>query len=493
MEKAEARAKTLWGRVSPRLKTLRGKATLQMKFSLSYILVIAAVLLLLNSYPLLVSQNLMVKSSQNNLRSAAKVIESALMGLEKLTKENVATALEGLDESGADRIMVMDSAARVMYDTRDGGNAVGKYALYSVVTVALRGDDASYCRYDGTAFLSRVATPVVYHNQVVGAVYAYSYDTEQAGLLEAFRHNLLIISLMIALLVAGLSIVLSRMLTRQIGGLLQAIRNVREGAYSHRADASGTDEIAQIAAEFNSLTDRLQTTESARRRFVSDASHELKTPLAGIRLLTDSILQTEGMDEETTKEFVTDIGREAERLSRITENLLRLTRLDSGVVQQPYPVAVGPVLERVERMLNMVAAEKGVTISGQAAEDAVALATDDDVHQILYNLMENAIKYSAAENGFVRAEARVEDGRVVVTVTDNGIGIPDEDLLHVFDRFYRVDKMRSREVGGTGLGLSIVKDTVENRGGTITAGHGPEGVGTVFTVTLPLAERGEEA
>ena len=493
MEKAEARARSLWGRVSPRLKTLRGKATLQMKFSLSYILVIAAVLILLNSYPLLVSQNLMVKSSQNNLRSAAKVIESALMGLEKLTKENVATALEGLDESGADRIMVTDSAARVLYDTRDGGNAVGKYALYSVVTVALRGDDASYCNYDGTAFLCRVATPVVYHNQIVGAVYVYSYDTEQAGLLEAFRHNLLIISLMIALLVAGLSIVLSRMLTRQISGLLQAIRNVREGAYSHRADASGTDEIAQIAAEFNSLTDRLQTTENARRRFVSDASHELKTPLAGIRLLTDSILQTEGMDEETTKEFVTDIGREAERLSRITENLLRLTRLDSGVVQQPYPVAVGPVLERVERMLNMVAAEKGVTISGQASEDAVALATDDDVHQVLYNLMENGIKYSAQENGFVRAEARAEDGRVVITVTDNGIGSPDEDLPHVFDRFYRVDKMRSREVGGTGLGLSIVKDTIENRGGTITAGHGPEGVGTVFTVTLPLAERGEEA
>ncbi len=492
-EKPQGRAQQLWARVSPRLKTLRGKATLQMKFSLSYILVIAAVLILLNSYPLLVSQNLMVKSSQNNLRSAAKVIESALMGLEKLTKENVATALEGLDESSADRVMVTDAAGRVLYDTRDGGNAVGKYALYSVVTVALRGDDASYCRYDGTAFLSRVATPVVYHNQIVGAVYAYSYDTEQAGLLEAFRHNLLIISLMIALLVAGLSIVLSRMLTRQISGLLQAIRNVREGAYSHRADASGTDEIAQIAAEFNSLTDRLQTTENARRRFVSDASHELKTPLAGIRLLTDSILQTEGMDEETTKEFVTDIGREAERLSRITENLLRLTRLDSGVVQQPYPVAVGPVLERVERMLNMVAAEKGVTISGQTAEDAVALATDDDVHQILYNLMENAIKYSAAENGFVRAEARAEDGRVVITVTDNGIGIPDEDLPHVFDRFYRVDKMRSREVGGTGLGLSIVKDTVENRGGTITAGHGPEGVGTVFTVTLPLAERGDEA
>ena len=487
MEKAEARARSLWGRVSPWLKTLRGKATLQMKFSLSYILVIAAVLLLLNSYPLLVSQNLMVKSSQNNLRSAAKVIESALMGLEKLTKENVATALEGLDESGADRIMVMDSTARVMYDTRDGGNAVGKYALYSVVTVALRGDDASYCRYDGTAFLSRVATPVVYHNQVVGAVYAYSYDTEQAGLLEAFRHNLLIISLMIALLVAGLSIVLSRMLTRQIGGLLQAIRNVREGAYSHRADASGTDEIAQIAAEFNSLTDRLQTTENARRRFVSDASHELKTPLAGIRLLTDSILQTGDMDADTTREFVGDIGREAERLTRITENLLRLTRLDSGAVPPVTPVPVAPVLERVARMLAVLAREKNVTLSYEAEPQAVALATEDDVHQILYNLMDNGIKYSGTD-GFVHAAAATDGDWVVLTVEDNGIGIPEDDLPHIFERFYRVDKMRSRAIGGTGLGLSIVKDTVENRGGSITAAA-RQGGGTVFTVRLPRAAK----
>ena len=418
----------MWQRLGLGIRKLRGKATLQLKFSLSYILVIAAVLILLNSYPLLVSQNMMVASNQNNLKSTAKVIESAMIGLEKLTVENVQAALEGLDESGAARIMVTNSAGLVLYDTRQGSNAVGEYALYSVVAVALRGQDASYCSYDGTAFLSRVATPVVYHNQIVGAVYAYDYDTEQSELLEAFRHNLLIISLLIALLVAGLSIVLSQMLTRQISGLLQAIRKVREGAYSHRADASGTDEIAQIAAEFNSLTDRLQTTENARRRFVSDASHELKTPLAGIRLLTDSILQTDHMDEETTKEFVTDIGREAERLSRITENLLRLTRLDSGVVQQPYPVAVRPVLERVERMLTMVAQEKGVTISGAADEDAVALATDDDVHQILYNLMENAIKYSAAEDGFVRAEAHVDGDKVVLTVSDNGIGMDADEL-----------------------------------------------------------------
>ena len=129
-----------------------------------------------------------------------------------------------------------------------------------------------------------------------------------------------------------LSILLSRMLTRKISALLTAIRKVREGAYEHRTHISGRDEIAQIGEEFNSLTDRLQTTETLRRRFVSDASHELKTPLAAIRLLTDSILQTDQMDMETVRDFVTDIGSEAERLSRITEDLLRLTRLDSDLL-----------------------------------------------------------------------------------------------------------------------------------------------------------------
>ena len=324
----------------------------------------------------------------------------------------------------------------------------------------------------------------------MGAVYAYEYDTEQADILKSFQSNLMKISVLIALGVILLSILLSRVLTAQITDLLSAIRKVREGAYSHRAAVKGSDEIGQIAAEFNSLTDRLQTTEDARRRFVSDASHELKTPLAGIRLLTDSILQTGDIDPDTTREFVGDIGREAERLTRITENLLRLTRLDSGAVQPVAPVKVAPVLERVARMLAILAREKNVTLTYEAAENTVALATEDDVHQILYNLMDNGIKYSGTD-GFVHAAARVEDDWVVMTVEDNGIGIPEDDLPHIFERFYRVDKMRSRAIGGTGLGLSIVKDTVESRGGRITAAARESG-GTVFTVRLPRAQEGGE-
>ena len=406
---------------------------------------------------------------------------------EELTVENVQAALEGLDESGAARIMVTNSAGLVLYDTRQGSNAVGEYALYSVVAVALRGQDASYCKYDGTAFLSRVATPVVYHNQIVGAVYAYDYDTEQAALLESFQSNLMTISIMIALLVAGLSIMLSRMLTRQISGLLQAIRNVREGAYSHRADASGTDEIAQIAAEFNSLTDRLQTTENARRRFVSDASHELKTPLAGIRLLSDSILQTEDIDAATVREFVGDIVQETDRLTRITENLLRLTRLDSGIVEPAQSVAVAPVIERVVRMLRLVADEKRVELTYLVEREQSVRAGVDDLHQIIYNLTENAIKYNRP-GGFVRVTLGGTEDECVLRVEDNGIGIPEEDMPRVFDRFYRVDKMRSRAAGGTGLGLSIVADTVRRRGGSIAV-SARAGGGTCFTVQLPAVRR----
>lgn len=449
-------------------------------------------LILLNTYPLLESQNLVFRSKVTAMAGSVKVIESALSGLEDLTPENVSQALTVVEETGVSRILVTDTAGRVLYDSRETGSAVGLYAFYTEIFQALRGQNAYYCSYDGDAFLSRGASPVVYHNQTVGAIYAYEYDTEQAELFKSLQSNIARISGVVAVFVIVLSLLLSRMLTGRISELLQAIRHVREGAYSHRAEVKGSDEIAQITAEFNSLTDRLQTTENARRRFVSDASHELKTPLAGIRLLTDSILQTENMDAETIHEFVGDIGQEAERLSRITEDLLRLTRLDSGALEQGAAVAVAPVLERVQRMLRMVAEEKGVALSYQADDRAVVMATEDDIHQILYNIMENGIKYSA-NGGFVRTDVTVEGQAVVIRVEDNGVGIPDEDLSHVFERFYRVDKARSRAVGGTGLGLSIVRDTVLRREGTIEARHREGGPGTVFIVRLPLAEGGGEA
>ena len=221
---------------------------------------------------------------------------------------------------------------------------------------------------------------------------------------------------------------------------------------------------------------------------MSDASHELKTPLAAIRLLTDSILQTDNIDPETTREFVMDIGQEAERLSRITEDLLRLTRLDSGVLEPPTVVDVLPVLEQVMRMMSLIAQEKGVDLTYDAAEGCRVLATKDEIHQVIYNLVDNAVKYSA-EGGFVQVSLGMEGNKVVLSVEDNGTGIPEADLPRIFERFYRVDKARSRAAGGTGLGLSIVRDTVKQRGGTVEAANRPDG-GAVFTVRWPWVEGG---
>ena len=160
-----------------------------------------------------------------------------------------------------------------------------------------------------------------------------------------------------------------------------------------------------------------------------------------------------------------------------------------ALIRDQGGVAAGSVSKKTS---YVVAGEKAVTLSQQGEEGVAVLATGDDVHQILYNLIENGIKYSA-RGGFVHTGVTVEGKMAVIRVTDHGVGIPDEDLEHVFDRFYRVDKARSRAVGGTGLGLSIVRDTVQRRGGSVEAAHRAEGPGSVFTVRLPLAEGGDKA
>ena len=451
--------------------------------------ILLIVLVLMNTYPLLVSEDLVFRAKHTALQASASAINTAVAGLEELTEENVAQAMEAVEIDGVSRAVVTDENGLALYDTREVGSAAGYYVFYTELVQALRGYSAVYSVYEEGAFRSSAAQPVLYRNQIIGAVYVYDYDTQQASLLKDLQNNLMRISVGIAILVVCVSLAFSRGLTRRLDSLLTAIRGVREGAYNQRAVLSGHDEYTQIAGEFNDLVDRLQETENARRRFVSDASHELKTPLAAIRLLTDSILQNENIDGATVREFVSDIGQEAERLSRITEDLLRLTRLDSGVAEMPERVEISPVLERVVKMLRPVADEKDVSIVTVCSDGAAAAATPGEIHQILYNLMENAVKYNR-RGGFVRVSVDMGEETATITVEDNGIGIPAEDLPRVFERFYRVDKARSRAAGGTGLGLSIVRDTVSRRGGVVRA-EGAPGGGTRFIVTLPC-RLGEE-
>ena len=469
---------------SQKYKKIPFFASLQVKYASSYLVIFAVVLVLLNTYPILASQDLLFGSKRDALKSQAAVVGSALMELETLSAEQVERVMTLLNITGLERVLVTDPAGLILYDSAQPEQTQDyQYALLQEVVLALRGYDVFHSAYENQRFISTAASPIIYRGMTIGAIYLYESDQTQGELLLALQQNLRTISVIIAVVTLLMSAFFSRMLTARITALLRAIRIVGEGEYGHRLQPVGRDEMAQLAGEFNQLTDRLQTTEEVRRRFVSDASHELKTPLASIRLLADSILQTDEMDPAMVREFVGDIGSEAERLTRITEHLLALTRLDSLPAGEEWAVDVSQVVERTVALLQPVADAAGVTVEKSLKPGCAVLCTEDDLSQICYNLVENAIKYNY-NGGKVFVSVYRDGDQVLLEVGDTGVGIPEEDLPKVFNRFYRVDKARSRAAGGTGLGLSIVRDTVRRHGGWVTARpRSPEG--SLFTVGFP--------
>jgi signal transduction histidine kinase len=285
------------------------------------------------------------------------------------------------------------------------------------------------------------------------------------------------------------SITFSSRFSQRLKRIRSSMRIIRNGDYSHKVKVGGRDELTLLGREFNELTERLHTSESKRRQFVSDASHELKTPLASIKLLSDSILQND-MDMPTVREFVEDIGNEAERLNRLSTKLLSLSKIDSQEELSCEIVNIEPTVDRVIRMLSTIAEENHITITKDIHCDSPILIQEDDLYEIAFNLAENAIKYNTPGGKLTIALLR-DDDNAILKITDTGVGIPPDAIGHIFERFYRVDKARSRKSGGSGLGLAIVRNMVERNQGTITV-QSAETIGTTFTVTFPTFDTAEE-
>lgn len=477
-------------------------SSLQMKYAVSYLTVFLIVVVLLNTYPLIASQDLLFNSELDSLKNQATVMSSALMELESLSSDQVVRVMNMLDDSGADQVLVTDPAGMILYDsTVDSGEKDAaqrareegpvRYALKQEIVRALQGSDVFCAKYENAKLYSVGAMPIVYRGMIIGCIYIGDVDEGQGTLLDSLQKNLRNISIGISVVAVLISTLFSKVLTSRIGALLSAIQIVGEGEYGHRLQDEGQDEMALLAREFNNLTDRLQTTEEVRRRFVADASHELKTPLASIQLLSDSILESDQMEPELVREFVSDIGAEAQRLTHITEHLLTLSKLDSLPAARVEPVDVTAVLDRVCASLRPVAEQADVGLEWGGKPGCAIPCTGDELYQVIYNLVENAIKYNVP-GGVVRAKVTAQDDQILLEVRDTGIGIPQEDITKVFNRFYRVDKARSRAKGGTGLGLSIVRDCVRRYGGWVTAAaNSPQG--SVFTVGFPRYVPEQEA
>jgi two-component system phosphate regulon sensor histidine kinase PhoR len=241
-------------------------------------------------------------------------------------------------------------------------------------------------------------------------------------------------------------------------------------------------------AIFHDITD-LERLEQVRKDFVANVSHELRTPLAGIIGYADTLLDGGLEDVENRKRFVEIIRANAVRLGSIAADLLVLSELESGTEpQEPEIISVSGVLEAVLLTVEAEARAREVRLVREEMQDVQVAGSRLRLEQALLNLLANAIKFNRP-GGEVRVRVTVNpDGRVAIILADTGVGIPSEDLPRIFERFYRVDKARSRQVGGTGLGLSIVKHVVERMNGTIGV-ESQLGKGSTFTVLLPVVKR----
>ena len=446
----------------------------------SFIAMLLAVLLvMLNVFPYVSTRDAVYQEKERAMESQASTLASALTGLERPDEENVAEVLRLLDMQGFERVTIANVDGYAVYDS-DG---TGGEEVEPDLLTALEGKTVFRSVFRDGSFLSSYAIPIASARDITGAVFLRENDAERGQILRELKLQIRVLSIVIALAALVMAALYGTTVLGKLKQLSNAIRIVSGGNYKYRMEVQGKDELAELGREFNALTAYLEDTERQRRRFVSDASHELKTPLASIRLLSDSIVQTENMDVETMREFVSDIGNEAERLQHMTEDLLSLSRMDDDIKIVPEPVDVKKSVLDAMALLRPVAAEKQVALHSDLDDGCIVLATKDNMHHIVFNLLENAVKYNFPE-GSVTASLHAADGSVQLTVADTGVGIPEDERYNIFGRFYRIDKARSREAGGSGLGLSIVHDAVKAHGGTIQVGAN-EPHGSVFIVTFP--------
>ena len=446
----------------------------------SFIAMLLAVLLvMLNVFPYVSTRDAVYQEKEKAMESQASTLASALTGLEQPDEENVAEVLRLLDMQGFERVTIANVDGYAVYDS-DG---TGGEEVEPDLLTALEGKTVFRSVFRDGSFLSSYAIPIASARDITGAVFLRENDAERGQILRELKLQIRVLSIVIALAALVMAALYGTTVLGKLKQLSNAIRIVSGGNYKYRMEVQGKDELAELGREFNALTAYLEDTERQRRRFVSDASHELKTPLASIRLLSDSIVQTENMDVETMREFVSDIGNEAERLQHMTEDLLSLSRMDDDIKIVPEPVDVKKSVLDAMALLRPVAAEKQVALHSDLDDGCIVLATKDNMHHIVFNLLENAVKYNFPE-GSVTASLHAADGSVQLTVADTGVGIPEDERYNIFGRFYRIDQARSREAGGSGLGLSIVHDAVKAHGGTIQVGAN-EPHGSVFIVTFP--------
>lgn len=399
-------------------------------------------------------------------------------GNETLTGEltQLATLYDG-------RILIIDQSFHIMVDTY--ALEQGRTMLAEEVIKCFKGESTNH--YVSGRFIE-MTVPILSSSEdknIIGVILA-SASTDSLNVRRDNLKNLMEIWLVAGgLCVLVLAVILSSWLVKPLRYMNKFIGDLVEGALDGDLDIHDCTETENISNTFNSLLAKLRLMEESRQEFVSNVSHELKTPLASMKVLADSLLVQEDAPVELYQEFMQDIAEEIDRENTIISDLLTLVKTDRKVTDLNVAATdVNEFLEQILKRLRPIAEQANIEMVFESNRSVSAEIDTTRLSLAFSNLVENAIKYNR-ENGWVRVSLDADHKFFYVKVSDSGMGIPQDSLDYIFERFYRVDKSHSREIGGTGLGLAITKSAVVAHRGAIRVQSEME-QGTTFTVRIPL-------
>lgn len=428
-----------------------------------------------------------IKSSE--ILSQAKILANQIVSSDYLsgvdTSDIINAELDQLSNIYDGRVMIIDNSFHIVKDTYHLDEQ--KTIISQEVIESYHGQEIS--KYDSQNRYIEMTIPLTDVNdadkRVVG-VMLMSVSTDNVELnLGYLRNNAFVIEMICGFIIIFFGVIVATKLVKPFHHMSKSIEEIQTGYGDDSLAINDYTETIQICEKFNEMLGRMKVLDDSRQEFVSNVSHELKTPLTSMKVLADSLNSMEDVPNELYKEFMEDIGNEIERETKIINDLLSLVKMDKSAADLNVTnVNVNELLEQIMKRLRPIADKQKVELVLESFRPVTADVDEVKISLAFTNLIENAIKYNH-EGGWVHVSLNADHQYLYLKVEDSGMGIPEESLEHIYERFYRVDKSHSREIGGTGLGLAITRNAILMHRGAIKV-FSTEGEGTIFNVRIPL-------
>lgn len=438
----------------------------------------------------------------SDVQSQLNIIANHLIAYNYLTdnsSEVINAELEQLSNLYDGRVIVINSSLRVIKDTY--GISESKTMISEEVIKCMKNGTGS-SGVDAEDGYIEITTPII--ETITAAAGTGKNNPESKGkdivrgvmltsvsmdsintTLDILSRKALILEILMLFILFAIAIVLANILTKPFERVTKAISEVKEGFTDEPISVPDYLETEHIVDAFNQLLNRMKVLDTSRQEFVSNVSHELKTPITSVKVLADSLLMQEDVPVELYREFMVDIAQEIDREDKIINDLLSLVKMDKTVATVNISVVdINALTEIVLKRLRPIARKRDIEVVFESRRAVTAEVDEVKLTLIITNLVENAVKYNK-EQGWVKVILDADHQFFTLEIMDSGIGIPEDSIEHIYERFYRVDKSHSREIGGTGLGLAITRNAVLIHRGSIKASS-VEGEGTTFTVKIPL-------